>query len=141
MKSFNRVLAIAWLAFGAGIAPDAALAWTESATTAAEMREQRAEELKERLKLTAEQAAQIKPLVEARRAQMEEIRAKYAGDPSRRAKREMAREAKAAAQDFNKKLEPILTDEQEAEWKKIREEARAKVKQERQDRAAGKGAP
>ena len=52
-----------------------------------ELAQEKLEELKERLALTPEQEAQIKPLLEARRAKLEQIHAKYAGDTSRRAKR------------------------------------------------------
>jgi hypothetical protein len=138
---FDNVLAVACLVLGASLVPGTAGAATES-ETAADMQVQRLEELKERLKLTPEQEAQIKPLVESRRAKMEAIRAKHAGDTSRRAKRSMAQEAKAAAQEFNKQLQPILTEEQRAEWNKIREEAREKVKKEMQERkSSGKETP
>src|SRR5262245_56284604 len=115
-----RLILAAGLVVGAALAPALVHAYSESATTVAEMREQRLEELKQRLNLSAEQEAQIKPLVESRRAKMQEIRNKYAGDTSRRAKRSMAKEARAAGDEFNKQLAGILNDEQEAEWNKIR---------------------
>ena len=141
-RPLARLLLLAGFAMGVVLAPDFARAYTESATTAAEMREQRLGEMKQRLQLTPEQETQIKPLLEARRAKMDEIRGKYSGDTSRRAKRSMAREARTAAEEFNKQLATILSDEQKAEWEKIREETRAKVKKEMQERkAAGKEQP
>lgn len=87
------------------------------------------EEAKARLRLTPEQEAQIKPLMEERAAKLKAIHAKHAGDQSRRARREMYREAKPVSEDYQAKVRAILGDEQEAEWDRMRAEARERLKE------------
>jgi hypothetical protein len=86
-------------------------------------------EAKARLKLTPEQEAQLKPLIEERSARLKAIRDQHAGDDSRRAKRAMYRDAKPVMDDYQEKVRAILTDEQEAEWEKMRSEARQRLKE------------
>jgi hypothetical protein len=86
-------------------------------------------EAKERLKLTPEQEAQLKPLIEERAAKLKAIRDKHAGDDSRRARRDMYREARPVADEYQEKVRAILNDEQEAEWEKMRAEAREQLKE------------
>jgi hypothetical protein len=86
------------------------------------------EEAKSRLKLTPEQEAALKPLVLERAEKMKAIRDRHAGDTSRGARREMYREAKPVAEDYQAKVRAILTDEQEAEWEKMRAEAHERLK-------------
>lgn len=87
------------------------------------------EEAKARLKLTPEQETQLKPLIEERTAKLKALHAKHAGDQSRRARREMYREAKPVMEDYQAKVRAILSDEQEAEWEKMRAEARERLKE------------
>lgn len=95
------------------------------------------EQAKARLKLTPEQEAQMKPLMEERAAKLKAIRDSHAGDDSRRAKRDMYRESRVLADDYQAKVREILTDEQEAEWEKMRAEARERLKERyREGRAA-----
>ncbi len=86
-------------------------------------------EAKARLKLTPEQEAELKPLIEERTAKLKAIRDKHAGDDSRRAKRAMYNEARPVMDDYQEKVRAILTDEQEAEWEKMRAEARERLKE------------
>ena len=86
-------------------------------------------EAKARLKLTPEQEAQIRPLVAERTEKLKAIRDNHAGDTSRRAKREMYREARPVLDDYQDKVRAILTDEQEAEWEKMRSEATERLKE------------
>lgn len=92
------------------------------------------EELRTRLNLTPQQQEQIAPLVEERKAKMEPIRAKARSADSRREKRALLQEAKAVQDDFNSKVQPILTPEQQAEWTKMREELREQTKERRKNR-------
>lgn len=92
------------------------------------------EELRTRLNLTPQQQEQIAPLVEERKAKMEPIRAKVDSAASRREKLAVLQEAKAVQDDFNSKVQPILTQEQQAEWQKIREELRERMKERRRNR-------
>jgi Spy/CpxP family protein refolding chaperone len=101
-----------------------------------EMAQQAFGEFSQRLKLSPDQEAQVKPLFEARNSKLKEIHDKYASDTSRRAKRSAMQEAKNAQDDFNSKLKPILSPEQQAELDKMRKEARDKMKEEWQARKA-----
>lgn len=85
------------------------------------------DELKARLNLTPEQQAQIEPLAEARRSKLEGIRGKLDSASSRKDKRAVLQEAKAAQDEFTSKVEPLLTAEQKTEWQKMREETRSKM--------------
>ena len=87
------------------------------------------DEMRARLALTPEQQAQIAPLAEERRTKMEGIRTRLASASSRRDKRAVLQDAKAIQDDFAGKVEPLLTPTQQAEWKKMREEMRAQMKQ------------
>jgi len=91
--------------------------------------EQRINEAKARLKLTPEQEQKLRPIVKERNDAIAAIRAKHAGDTSRRARREMFQEAKAAQQQFEAKVAPILDDSQRAEWQKMRDEAKQRMKE------------
>jgi hypothetical protein len=86
-------------------------------------------EAKTRLNLTAEQEAALKPLMEERVAKLKAIRDQHAGDDSRRARRAMFREAKPVMEDYQAKVRAILDDTQEAEWEKMRAEARERLKE------------
>ena len=92
------------------------------------------DELRTRLNLTPRQQEQIAPLVEERKAKMEPIRAKAASANSRREKLALLQDAKAVQDDFNSEVQPILTQEQQAEWTKIREELREQMKERRRNR-------
>lgn len=87
------------------------------------------DELKARLNLTPEQQAQIAPLAEARRSKLEGIRGKLDSASSRKDKRAVLQEAKAAQDEFTSKVEPLLTAEQKTEWQKMRAETRSKMKE------------
>jgi hypothetical protein len=87
------------------------------------------DEARARLKLTPEQEAALKPLIQERTAKLKAIRDSHAGDTSRRARREMYREAKPVMEEYQEKVRAILDEEQEAEWEKMRDEARQRLKQ------------
>lgn len=86
-------------------------------------------EAKARLKLTPEQEAALKPVFEERTAKMKVIRDKHADDTSRSAKRQMFKEARPVMEDYQAKVRAILDDSQEAEWEKMRAEAKARLKE------------
>ena len=98
----------------------------DTPTTQAEL-EQKINELKTRLALTPEQEAAIKPLAEQRLHALQALQTKYAGDTSPKARRSMLKEAKGIQAEYVSKVEPLLTDAQKKEWKKIRDEMRAEL--------------
>jgi Spy/CpxP family protein refolding chaperone len=88
---------------------------------------ERLEEYGKRLNLTPEQREKIRPILEAELSRVREIRDKYQTE-TRRERRQMLRELRAVQEDIQKQIEPILTKEQKAEWKKIREERREELR-------------
>ena len=80
------------------------------------------EEIRSRLDLTPEQEEQIKPLAAEYRKQMSEIRANLEKGRSGQSKRGLLLQAAAIQDEFNSNVAPLLTDEQRAEWKRIRGE-------------------
>ena len=126
MKSDTRVARLAVAAvgiLGAGMALAQAPAVDPSAIQAV------VEEAKARLKLTPEQEAQLKPIVQDRNQKLKAIRDKYASDTSRRAKRAMFKEAQPVVENYQARVRTILNDEQEAEWEKMRAEAKERLKE------------
>ena len=95
----------------------------------AERLQEHAAAIRERLGLTDEQVAQIRPLMEERNRRFAEIRERYAGDDSREARRGRAKEARTAQQAYEQAVEPILTEEQVAEWREMQKELRAAMKE------------
>ncbi|MBB6095922.1 Spy/CpxP family protein refolding chaperone [Povalibacter uvarum] len=87
------------------------------------------EQLKSRLNLSAEQQAKIAPYVETRKAKLQEAHGKISSSSSRKDKRAALQEAKQAQDEFVKNVEPVLTAEQQAEWQKMRAEAREQMKE------------
>jgi hypothetical protein len=87
------------------------------------------EEAKSRLNLTPDQEAALRPVVEARNARLAEIRGKYAGDDSRRARRAMFREADTIIKNYWARVRTLLDDSQVAEWETMGDEAEDRLKQ------------
>lgn len=92
------------------------------------------EQLKSRLNLTPEQQSKIQPYADARKAKLQEVHAKMQHATSKRDKRAVMQEARKAQDDFVRNVDPLLTADQQAEWKKIRSEAREKMKKQWQER-------
>jgi hypothetical protein len=86
-------------------------------------------EARTRLKLTPEQEAQMKALIQIRNQALKEIRDRYAGDTSRRARRAMFREAEPVVENYQARVHTVLDVEQYAEWEKMRAEARERLKE------------
>ena len=87
------------------------------------------EEAKARLKLTPEQEAQLKVLRQECNEALKAIRDRHAGDRSRRARRAMFREAEPVIENYQARVRTILDDSQNAEWEKMRAEARDRLKE------------
>jgi hypothetical protein len=98
-----------------------------------EQAKQRMEEIRQRLNLTPEQQEQIRPILMEEFERLRALREK-AGGGGRRDRRQMARELRDIQSDTEKKLKPILTPEQMAEYRKIREEARSRFRDQMRNR-------
>jgi hypothetical protein len=82
-----------------------------------------------RLNLTAEQQAQIAPLLERRRGELQETRTRMTNLDSRSEQKSVKKTAKEEQERFNKEVESLLTPEQQPEWARLRDETRAKLKE------------
>lgn len=89
----------------------------------------RLEQLAQRLQLSQEQQDKIRPILQEEAAKLREIRAKYEGQTSRRARLKMLRELKDVQESMEKRIEPVLTKQQFQEWKKIRQARRDELRE------------
>lgn len=86
-----------------------------------------------RLNLTVEQESRIAPLLERRKAELQQTRTELNSATSRAQKRSVLRDARQAQDTFNVQVEGVLAPEQQVEWEKLRAEIRKKLKQRWQD--------
>jgi len=82
-----------------------------------------------RLNLTAEQQAQIAPILVRRRGELQETRTRMTNLDSRSEQRTVKKNAQEEQERFNKEIESLLTPEQQPEWARLRDEVRAKLKE------------
>ena len=102
---------------------------TSQAAIEAEVRH-RMHEMAEQLKLTPDQKEKLKPIVEDQATQMRAIRAKYMSMPRTPDNREaMMKELKALQEANDPRLASVLSADQMAKLKKMREENRAQMRQ------------
>lgn len=92
------------------------------------------EEMAARLELTADQQARIAPALQTRNEGLKALAGRLAADAPRREKLKLVREGRSIQQDFVAAVTPVLTEEQNGEWKKMREETREQLAERRQRR-------
>jgi periplasmic protein CpxP/Spy len=85
--------------------------------------------VRNRLHLTPEQEAKLRPMFQQREQQLYETRSKLEAAASSTGKREVLKAAKADARTFNEQVEGVLDSSQKAEWRELRDETRDKVKE------------
>ena len=85
--------------------------------------------VRNRLHLTPEQEAKLRPMFQQREQQLYETRSKLEAAASSTGKREVLQAAKADARTFNEQVEGVLDASQKAEWRELRDETRDKVKE------------
>ena len=85
--------------------------------------------VRNRLHLTPEQEAKLRPMFQQREQQLHETRSKLEAAASSTGKREVLKAAKADARTFNEQVEGVLDSSQKAEWRELRDETRDKVKE------------
>ncbi|MCX6599890.1 MAG: Spy/CpxP family protein refolding chaperone [Acidobacteria bacterium] len=91
----------------------------------AQMVERQVTDMKDRLKLTDEQAAKVKPIIEAQMKQMAELREKYPRpEPGNPPSEEMMTAMQKMREETNTKIAAVLTPEQQTEFKKFSSERR-----------------
>lgn len=85
--------------------------------------------VRNRLNLTPEQEAKLRPMFQQREQQLRETRSRLEAAASRTEKRQVLETAKSDAQGFNSQVESVLDASQKAEWRELRDETREKVKE------------
>jgi hypothetical protein len=85
--------------------------------------------VRNRLHLTPEQEAKLRPMFQQRERQLYDTRAKLETAASGNEKRQVMQAAKADAQAFNAEVEGVLDASQKGEWRDLRDETREKVKE------------
>jgi hypothetical protein len=98
------------------------------------------DDLRARLHLSDVQYAQIEPLFERRRAELQRTRVQLEGATSRSAKRSVLRGAKQQQETFVSQVDATLDPEQKAEWDKVRAEMRDILKDQWQAKREAQGA-
>lgn len=91
----------------------------------AQMMERQITDMKDRLKLTDEQLAKVKPILETQMKQMAELREKFPRpEPGNPPSEEMMTAMTKMREESNAKIAAILTAEQQEEFKKFSSERR-----------------
>jgi len=85
--------------------------------------------VRNRLHLTPEQEAKLRPMFRQREQQLYDTRARLESAASSDAKRQVMKTAKADAQAFNTQVEGVLDASQKGAWRDLRDETREKVKE------------
>ena len=85
--------------------------------------------VRNRLHLTPEQEAKLRPMFQQREQRLYETRSKLEAAASSTGKLEVLQAAKADARTFNEQVEGVLDASQKAEWRELRDETRDKVKE------------
>jgi Spy/CpxP family protein refolding chaperone len=103
--------------------------------TLGERAQERLALLKERLKLTPEQEAKIRPILEEEAAKLKDLRAQRDAAGATQDRRERIKQVRAIQQETQDRVNPILTPEQQAEWTKLRDEMRERVRDRYRERS------
>ena len=101
-----------------------------SSERAGNVEEQAFQTLSDRLKLTPDQQAQVRPYFDARNSRLKDIRNRLSPNSSRRTKMAALKQARTVQDDFDAQIKPILSDRQRKELDKFRQEVRARLQKE-----------
>lgn len=89
--------------------------------------EDRVTEYSTRLELTEDQIAEIKPILEESSREKTNLLEQIKKSNKKSEQRKLAKDLKRVEKGIDIQLSEVLTEEQSAEWKKIREEVKNKV--------------
>ena len=87
----------------------------------AEVKE-RVAKLSRYLKLTPEQNEKLKPIIQMEVADLRAVKDKHKGDTTSAGKASRAAEARTVREKYEAQVNAVLTPEQQAKWKKLKEE-------------------
>jgi hypothetical protein len=85
--------------------------------------------VRNRLSLTPEQEAKLRPIFEHRIGELQTLKDQLAESTSKQHKRGLIRDAKNGAKSFNSQVEDVLDASQKSEWRELRAQTREKVKE------------
>lgn len=119
--------------------PSVSIAQQASSVPKPEEIRERVEAAKTRLKLTPDQTGRLESLLKEEAANLRAVESKYNNDPSIQARRARIKEARVVQRNLREKLSRVLSKDQMTEWDKMREEARARAREEKRQRSALSG--
>jgi Spy/CpxP family protein refolding chaperone len=99
----------------------------DSAARAAQVKERLAKISKE-LNLTPQQNEQLKPIIQQEVADLRAVHDKYKGDKSSDAKMSRRKEMRAVQEKYEPQINGVLTPDQQAQWKKMKQEKMEQMK-------------
>ena len=85
--------------------------------------------VRNRLSLTPEQEARIRPIFEQRIGELQQLKDQLAKATSDQQKSSLIRGAKEGAETFNSQVEAVLDTSQKSAWRELRAQTREKVKE------------
>jgi hypothetical protein len=85
--------------------------------------------LRSRLELSPEQEAQLRPIFEKRKSELQQAQLLLQRATTSQQREDVLREAKTAGDAFNAQVEGVLSPSQKEEWREIRAGVREKVKE------------
>jgi hypothetical protein len=85
--------------------------------------------VRNRLSLTPEQEARLRPIFEQRIGELQQLKDQLAKATSEQQKRSLMSGAKEGASAFNSQVEAVLDTTQKSEWRELRSQTREKVKE------------
>ena len=91
--------------------------------------------IRSRLELTPEQEAQLRPVFENRKLELQQTQMELQTATTSQRKRDVLRHAKQAGDAFNSQVESVLSPTQKNEWRAIRAEVREKAKERIEDKS------
>jgi Spy/CpxP family protein refolding chaperone len=112
---------------------------SDSAARTVEVRERLAK-ISRQLNLTPQQTAQLKPVIQQEVVDLRAVKDKHKGDTSHAGRETKAREIQGVRQKYELQINAVLTPEQQAQWKTMKEAKKEKVKA-KKDRKPGTTKP
>ena len=85
--------------------------------------------VRNRLSLTPEQEAKIRPIFEQRIGELQQLKDQLSKATSEQQKRSLIQGSKEGAAAFNSQVEAVLDTSQKSEWRELRAQTREKVKE------------
>jgi Spy/CpxP family protein refolding chaperone len=109
----------------------------DSAARAAQVKERLAK-ISRDLNLTPQQVDQLRPIVQQEVAELRALREKHKGDKSTATRKAVGQEMKEIQARYEPQISAVLTPEQQAQWKQMKEAKKGEVKKGEMKKGEGK---